>query len=161
MKINSVFYIILFFCDTWITNSSENINIHTTVSSHPCVTHLLIKIYFEHSGNWTAASFSFCQNCQFAALVLVETLRLYMDNDFVFSLFLPLKHCVVLISCKSFGLCVWGALVSPAGAAVAGRTDRTRLPALIGSLSHPVSSGTKMNIILAIRHCYAFICACL
>lgn len=68
-----------------------------------------------------------------------------------------LKRSVVLIPCQSFGFGVWGALVSPAGAAVAGRTDWTRLPAPVGSLSHPVSSETQTNITLAVTHCYAFI----
>lgn len=50
----------------------------------------------------------------------------------------------------------WWAHVSPAGATVAGRTDRTRFPALIGSLSHPVSSVRQMKIMSAVRHCHVF-----
>lgn len=70
---------------------------------------------------------------------------------------------MVLISCKSSGFCIGCALVPPAGAAVAGRAERTRLPSLIGSLSHPVPSETSVNMMLAIRLCHVcgfFLFAC-
>lgn len=47
-----------------VTNSDKNRNTYTTTLT--CVKHSLIKISFEHSGNWTAASFSY------AAFVLVK-----------------------------------------------------------------------------------------
>lgn len=51
----------------WSRND-ENINIL-------CVKHSLIKIYFERSGNWTAASCCCAALCWF---------NLFMDNDFMF-----------------------------------------------------------------------------
>lgn len=50
-----------------VTNSNKHINIHTTTPIHQRGKLSLIKIYFEHSGNWAADSF------HYVALVLVKT----------------------------------------------------------------------------------------